>query len=284
MQSTIYTSNSKKRVGRIVLAQFGRSVLPIVFAYSRQCWRWSVILIVAITITRPCNAVAPVAEGTADGALAYRQNCAKCHGANLQGAAGPGLTGLGFDRRWLGKERELYTPVTKTMPLDAPASLSPLTYAAVTGFLLHQGAQDASQALSSDTLGRAQKLEADASPVGKLSAEAKRFRNPATDVPGDDELLRSAPEDWLRYNRDYRSQRFSPLGAITRGTLDGHLIALDATNGELVWNTWVADSAKGYFLSAAPTVAVASGNSSKLVWKSPGGPIVLIFGLPGETI
>lgn len=42
-------------------------------------------------------------------------------------------------------------------------------------------------------------------------------------------------------------------GKLFRGTTDGHLIALDAATGKMLWNTWVADSTKGYFLSAAPT-------------------------------
>jgi alcohol dehydrogenase (cytochrome c) len=41
-------------------------------------------------------------------------------------------------------------------------------------------------------------------------------------------------------------------GKIFRGTTDGHLLALDAKDGKLLWDAWVADSGLGYFLSAAP--------------------------------
>ncbi|WP_309572991.1 PQQ-binding-like beta-propeller repeat protein [Deinococcus sp.] len=44
-------------------------------------------------------------------------------------------------------------------------------------------------------------------------------------------------------------------GKLFRGTTDGHLLALDAATGKTLWDTWVADSAKGYFLSAAPIAA-----------------------------
>lgn len=44
-------------------------------------------------------------------------------------------------------------------------------------------------------------------------------------------------------------------GKLFRGTTDGHLLALDAATGKLLWDNWVADSAKGYFLSAAPIAA-----------------------------
>jgi PQQ-dependent dehydrogenase (methanol/ethanol family) len=41
-------------------------------------------------------------------------------------------------------------------------------------------------------------------------------------------------------------------GMLFRGTLDGHLIALDAVNGKLLWNVRVCDATKGNFISAAP--------------------------------
>lgn len=41
-------------------------------------------------------------------------------------------------------------------------------------------------------------------------------------------------------------------GAIYRGTPSGHLIALDAENGTLLWDARVSSARKGYFLSAAP--------------------------------
>lgn len=43
-------------------------------------------------------------------------------------------------------------------------------------------------------------------------------------------------------------------GKLFRGTTDGHMLALDATNGKLLWDSHVADSELGYFLSAAPVV------------------------------
>jgi alcohol dehydrogenase (cytochrome c) len=40
-------------------------------------------------------------------------------------------------------------------------------------------------------------------------------------------------------------------GKIIRGAPDGHLYALDAETGRLLWDVWVADGRKGYALSAA---------------------------------
>jgi alcohol dehydrogenase (cytochrome c) len=41
-------------------------------------------------------------------------------------------------------------------------------------------------------------------------------------------------------------------GRVYRGTTDGHLIALDAANGALLWDTRVADGALGYEITGAP--------------------------------
>jgi alcohol dehydrogenase (cytochrome c) len=43
-------------------------------------------------------------------------------------------------------------------------------------------------------------------------------------------------------------------GMVIRGTLDGHLIALDAETGTLLWDERVSDSRNGHFISAAPIV------------------------------
>ncbi|MER3555953.1 MAG: pyrrolo-quinoline quinone [Meiothermus sp.] len=43
-------------------------------------------------------------------------------------------------------------------------------------------------------------------------------------------------------------------GMVVRGTDDAHLIALNSSTGKLIWNTKVADSNKGFFLSAAPLI------------------------------
>lgn len=41
-------------------------------------------------------------------------------------------------------------------------------------------------------------------------------------------------------------------GRVFRGTTDGHLIALDAANGKLLWDARVADGALGYEITGAP--------------------------------
>ncbi len=43
-------------------------------------------------------------------------------------------------------------------------------------------------------------------------------------------------------------------GKVFRGTTDGHLLALDAATGALLWDAHVADAGIGYFIGAAPVV------------------------------
>jgi mono/diheme cytochrome c family protein len=69
------------------------------------------------------------------GRTVYTQQCALCHGTNLQGTSAPALTGPGFGHSHLNVS-QLRTVVTQNMPLTAPASLTPEEYAAVMSYIL----------------------------------------------------------------------------------------------------------------------------------------------------
>jgi mono/diheme cytochrome c family protein len=61
----------------------------------------------------------------ARGATSYRARCGACHGAVLEGAAAPALTGAAFLGVWGGRTlSELVDKVQRTMPADAPGTLS----------------------------------------------------------------------------------------------------------------------------------------------------------------
>lgn len=88
-------------------------------------------------------APATTSEGTApytwaqvaQGGAIYAQQCAACHGTDLQGISAPALTGAGFGHSHLSAS-QLRGVVTQTMPLTAPGSLAPEQYASVIAFLL----------------------------------------------------------------------------------------------------------------------------------------------------
>jgi mono/diheme cytochrome c family protein len=57
------------------------------------------------------------------GQAVYAKECARCHGANLQGAVGPALAGPTFATGWHGKSLQDYYDVTAvTMPQTAVTS------------------------------------------------------------------------------------------------------------------------------------------------------------------
>ena len=59
------------------------------------------------------------------GQAIYGKVCASCHGAEMEGAQGPPLTGGAFASRWQkGPLSELASKIANTMPPDSAGSLS----------------------------------------------------------------------------------------------------------------------------------------------------------------
>jgi mono/diheme cytochrome c family protein len=71
----------------------------------------------------------------ATGAAVYTKYCLSCHGARLQGVAGPALAGPAFAHANLNVA-QIYGIVAQQMPLTAPGSLSKNSYAAVMAYIL----------------------------------------------------------------------------------------------------------------------------------------------------
>src|ERR1700679_3576142 len=73
-----------------------------------------------------------------EGQSAYAQNCAGCHGANLDdGEFAPPVKGTAFTAQWGGKAvRELFTYVNTKMPPSNAGSLGENTYLQITAFIL----------------------------------------------------------------------------------------------------------------------------------------------------
>lgn len=75
------------------------------------------------------------ADQVVAGQKVYQAKCASCHGAQLQGVSAPALTGPQFGHANLNVS-QIYSIVSKQMPLNAPGSLSPDDYANVMAFIL----------------------------------------------------------------------------------------------------------------------------------------------------
>ena len=82
------------------------------------------------------------ADQATRGKAVYEAYCTRCHGLNMTGgrldaAGGPALAGQVFWLNWEGTTlSSLFSKVSKTMPLDSPASLRTDDYADVVAYIL----------------------------------------------------------------------------------------------------------------------------------------------------
>src|ERR1700733_12181188 len=73
-----------------------------------------------------------------EGQSAYAQNCAGCHGTNLDdGEFAPPIKGTGFNAQWAGKSvTELFNYIRTKMPPSNAGGLGEMTYLQITAFIL----------------------------------------------------------------------------------------------------------------------------------------------------
>jgi PQQ-dependent dehydrogenase (methanol/ethanol family) len=282
-------------------------------------------------------------EQATNGRADFTQKCAACHGADLEGHGAPALRGPAFQARWMSGGKTLMDLFGKvaTMPPGGAGALSGEQNFDLIAYLLSQnGHPITAQGLEPRDLTKPMSRAAQDGPVALDPPKLPRasFPQPAVvsgrasggETPGDADLSRADPGDWLMYNGGYAGQRFSKLDQINRGnvarlapvcafqpgeigsfqtspvvhagvmyvttpwntfaidaatcrkvwenrypadssanwtvnrgvalykgklyrvTPDGHLLAIDAASGALVWDVWMADKRFGYWLSGAP--------------------------------
>src|SRR5580658_3704259 len=67
-------------------------------------------------------AITLCAQDATRGGTLFKQQCASCHGENLEGRSGPSLAGAGFRSRW--PTSDLIDKIRNTMPQDSPGKLT----------------------------------------------------------------------------------------------------------------------------------------------------------------
>jgi mono/diheme cytochrome c family protein len=87
------------------------------------------------------NAATPPALYTSaqasSGATVYAQNCAMCHGDNLEGGAAPALVGQSFASAGSGATvGSIFTTIAQQMPATSPGSLTQDQYTDVMAYIL----------------------------------------------------------------------------------------------------------------------------------------------------
>jgi len=98
----------------------------------------SLAVSVAAQATRSVNEGVYTADQAKKGEALYKEQCAACHGDNLEGSGPmPPLAGKDFLANWTGKTLgELYEKTQTTMPATAPGTLSPEQTADIVAYLL----------------------------------------------------------------------------------------------------------------------------------------------------
>ena len=93
---------------------------------------------VAAQATRSVNEGVYTADQAKKGEALYKEQCAACHGDNLEGSGPmPPLAGKDFLANWGGKTvGDLYEKTQTTMPATAPGTLSPEQAADIVAYLL----------------------------------------------------------------------------------------------------------------------------------------------------
>jgi alcohol dehydrogenase (cytochrome c) len=167
-----------------------------------------------------------------EGQSAYSQNCAGCHGPNLDdGEFAPPVKGTAFSQQWGGKSvGDLFTYIRTKMPPSNAGGLGEPVYLQITAFILQSNnvsltATTLPGGAPSATRGRS-RAPTRPSPGGGLSPYASLIPAPPKPNPLDkltpvtDAELQNPPAgEWLTWRRTYDDQGFSPLKQINKSNV-----------------------------------------------------------------
>lgn len=243
------------------------------------------------------------AEQATNGGGVYAQNCAACHGINMEGSGdAPALVGGSFMLKWRPKMvSELFGEILQTMPANNPGSLSEAAALNATAYILQRnGAAAGQQALTGGATTLISAIATGQAPAnaaapagnrrslgilgagssdGRTESAAKRGVTVAGEVknyvPVTPEMLKNPPPgDWLIFGRNYQRWSYSPLNQITRDNVK---------NLQLKW-TWAMNDTGAnqttplvhngiiYLASPSNIVQALDGKTGDLIWETRVGP------------
>ena len=181
-------------------------------------------------------------QQAARGQAAYRENCASCHGPNLDdGQFGPYLKGAAFRAHWHDQSAEaLRLLIVKRMPPASAGSLGSRTYTDIEAYLLQENGDRAGTAeLGTSSVPATAAAPSDVAPASEHGVPravgaslvdnqdaayhaAMAVRKALLDklTPVSDAMLRTpAAADWLMWRGTYATLGYSPLDQINKGTV-----------------------------------------------------------------
>lgn len=106
---------------------------------SKLTWLLTPLAVLALAATGAPTKISFTSSQMARGEKQFAQSCATCHGENLEGGAGPALTGSTFETLSMkvgANVGDIFTYMTTNMPLNEPASLSHDQYVSIMAFIL----------------------------------------------------------------------------------------------------------------------------------------------------
>jgi len=166
------------------------------------------------------------------GKTLYGQQCASCHGANLDdGELGPPLSGQEFSQKW-GNHRlvELFDYISARMPSSAPGSLTPEQTAELLAYMLRRNRVEPSAKPVPTDVAALNSIVV-ATPAFYLGALVNDVVLPPPPHPMANPLDRITPvtesmldkpsaDDWIVWRRTPTDEGFSPLKQINKGNVD----------------------------------------------------------------
>ncbi len=216
-------------------------------------------------------AVSLTAEQASRGKAVYDDNCASCHGGNLDdGQFGPPLRGSAFKTHWSSQSGDaLFSYIAARMPPTAPAGLSNRAYSDVEAYILRaNGVAAGSSELAPP---RTQSNFAFGGPNQDATYQsvmaARRKLLAGITAVTEAMLQHPADGDWLVWRRTYENLAFSPLRKI--GTANAHdlgvawSLALPLSANEIT--PLVHDGV--LFVESGASIQALSGTTGEQLWQ-----------------
>ncbi len=164
------------------------------------------------------------------GEALYQQQCAACHGVELDSAAAPALVGATFRKSWsrLGANvAELFNRISTTMPPGQAGNLNETQNLDILAYILgRNNVLQGSELLKNDYYYLSAIPISRGDEVLDIAAtfiEGVYGIEPIGTGPGFDELMAAADNssDWLYHNQNYQGTRYSDLDQINKSNVAG---------------------------------------------------------------
>ncbi len=163
----------------------------------------------------------------AAGRTAYRESCASCHLAKLEGeGVVPSLAGVSFDASWRGKAAGTLLFHIRRMPPEGSenaGTLSEETYANILAYILISNGFEPGDAAIPSSMDALNEVDIPKIPgmdvdpvVPVVKSEAQTALLNVLPNLTLERLQNPSPNDWIHWGRTYEGQSYSPLDKINK--------------------------------------------------------------------